>query len=230
MKERLTGAIILVALIVLVVPELLTGPPRLKSAAQPSARAAVSAAGHTPVQAYTLPLGAQAPTAALRAVKPEHDAAVPTEAASRPSTPASPGPATRSQATARTPRVHPAAAAPKVKPAGPRASASRHRAKPPVRHETRALPDRRPARATVRRRPAGARWIVQLGVFAVHADALRLQRRVRSKGFSTELSRLHLGGRVLWRVSAGSEPTRAAALSLARRLHRAGVRSALLRQ
>src|SRR6185312_1565158 len=43
-KERLTGAIILVALIVLLVPELLTGPIRKKSAPAASSSAASVAA------------------------------------------------------------------------------------------------------------------------------------------------------------------------------------------
>jgi len=56
-KERLTGAIILVALIVLLVPELLTGPT-----AGVTARRA-SGSGHSPVRTYTLPLAGRGPSA-----------------------------------------------------------------------------------------------------------------------------------------------------------------------
>ena len=53
MKERLTGAILLVALIVLLVPELLTGPIR----SAPRAAAVASAAEEPPLRSYTIKLG-----------------------------------------------------------------------------------------------------------------------------------------------------------------------------
>ena len=52
MKERLTGAIILVALIVLLVPELLTGPVRSATAPQPAA----TSAEESPLRSYTIDL------------------------------------------------------------------------------------------------------------------------------------------------------------------------------
>jgi cell division septation protein DedD len=61
-KERLTGAIILVALIVLLVPELLTGPIRTKSAPAASATRA-----EAPLRSYTLTLGAPRPADAAPA-------------------------------------------------------------------------------------------------------------------------------------------------------------------
>ncbi|MDA8347655.1 MAG: SPOR domain-containing protein, partial [Pseudomonadota bacterium] len=103
----------------------------------------------------------------------------------------------------------------------------------PVRRPVRPAPVRhsvQPAARIVRRAPGGGHWTVQLGVFAVHADALRLARRVRAKGFGVRLAPLRFRGRLLWRVSAQAEPTRAAALQLARRLARAGLRGDLLRQ
>jgi len=51
-KERLTGAIILVALIVLLVPELLTGPVRSATAPQPAA----TSAEESPLRSYTIDL------------------------------------------------------------------------------------------------------------------------------------------------------------------------------
>jgi hypothetical protein len=59
---------------------------------------------------------------------------------------------------------------------------------------------------------------------------LRLAGRVRAKGFGVRLAPLRIRGRLLWRVTAQAEPTRAAALQLARRLGRAGLRGDLLRQ
>jgi DedD protein len=58
-KERLTGAIILVALIVLLVPELLTGPIRLRPAPAAAATAATA-----PLRSYTMTLGAPPPVQA----------------------------------------------------------------------------------------------------------------------------------------------------------------------
>ena len=52
MKERLTGAIILVALIVLLVPALLTGPVR----SAPQATAVASSAEEPPLRSYTIKL------------------------------------------------------------------------------------------------------------------------------------------------------------------------------
>jgi DedD protein len=69
-KERLTGAIILVALIVLLVPELLTGP--LKSAP----RAVVTAAEEPPLRSYTINLGDDA-HARTAAAQPESAATQP---------------------------------------------------------------------------------------------------------------------------------------------------------
>src|SRR6185312_1406527 len=51
-KERLTGAIILVALIVLLVPELLTGPIRTRSAAGVSHPGTLAGHPETPLRSY----------------------------------------------------------------------------------------------------------------------------------------------------------------------------------
>ena len=56
MKERLTGAIILVALIVLLVPELLTGPVRSAPRANPLA----SSTEEPPLRSYTIKLADEA--------------------------------------------------------------------------------------------------------------------------------------------------------------------------
>jgi cell division septation protein DedD len=55
-KERLTGAIILVAFVVLLVPELLTGPVR----SAPRATAVASAAEEPPLRSYTITLAEEA--------------------------------------------------------------------------------------------------------------------------------------------------------------------------
>lgn len=59
MKERLTGAIILVAVMVLLVPELLTGPVRSSTAPQTAA----TSSEEPPLRSYTINLADDSPTA-----------------------------------------------------------------------------------------------------------------------------------------------------------------------
>ena len=230
-KERLTGAIILVALIVLLVPELLTGPPRMKAAGTPPAGTAVAAA---PVRSYTLPLGPGARAAAQRlsvSVAGSGGTAPVTRAPSArtsaapapvPAAPPVPAPEIRAETAPKVaPRTAPQVAPPSVHPVPP--PAPPHRTAP-ARRPVRTLP---PVNRLGR---VSGHWTVQLGVFALHGDALRFAGRVRAKGFGVRLSPLRLRGRLLWRVTAQAEPTRAAALQLAGRLGRAGLRGDLLRQ
>ncbi|MGC8520426.1 MAG: SPOR domain-containing protein [Steroidobacteraceae bacterium] len=221
MKERLTGAIILVALIVLLVPELLTGPPQVTPAGAPSAgaTAAVAAAGSAAVHTYTLPLAAPAGTRAapLAAPPPTHkSAAAPARAAAAPAV-AAPRPAETSPAQA----AEAAAVPVQPHPVAPRA-------------QPRPVPQARPvarqaAAHAAARPPAGPRWAVQLGVFAFHADALRLAQRVRARGIPVGITPLDIRGRRLWRVASGSVRGRSAALALARRLSGFGFKGELLR-
>lgn len=203
MKERLTGAIILVALIVLLVPELLSGPPRAK---RPSARAAnaPSATAQPPVHSYTLPLGAN--LARSNAVI---------------KLPAKPAPVVVVQPKVAAP-PHPAVKPTTTRPDRPRPARAAPRPKPPAQARPRAK--NRPAAHT------GRRWVVQLGAFAIHADALRLTRRVRRDGIPVRVTAMRIHGRRLWRVATTSVRGRAAGLALAHRLRRLGVRGELLRQ
>ncbi len=162
MKERLTGAIILVALIVLLVPELLTGPAsvvRAGKALGPAVAAGVTAAGSS-VHSYTLPLE----------------------------------PPDRARAAA--------AAGPRTLPRADQ-TASRSRSR--------------------------TRWAVQVGVFALRGDALRMQQRVRALGVPSRISRMSLRGRIVWRVIAGPVTGSTAGQGLARRLRVHGIKGELLR-
>jgi DedD protein len=109
-KERLTGAIILVVLMVLVVPELLTGPIR----SAPPAAAVASSAEEAPLRSYTINLAEEthARTAARSASGPQQPAPL---VAPRPDS-APPPPAASAATAAMTASVpvtaHPAAATP----------------------------------------------------------------------------------------------------------------------
>jgi DedD protein len=212
-KERLTGAIILVALIVLLVPELLTGP--LRSA--PRVAAMAPPAGEPPLRSYTINLAdeRQARSAATPASGPQQPAPLgsgtPQESASAqvlgsaapaPQTPAADSAAEApSGAGAATPPAPPA----QPPPAAPAASAPASAAPAPA-----------PA-ATL----SGAAWVVQLGSFASRANAEHLAQQVRSQGFQVSVSQ-GSSGRRLYRVRVGGARDRSAAAQLAQKLRALG--------
>jgi DedD protein len=192
-KERLTGAIVLVALIVLLVPELLTGPIRSTS----RAAAVASAAEGAPLRAYTINLAddARDRSATADASGPQPPAPLP--ASAQPLAVATP---------ASVPDHAPAAAAsaPVVTDASTGATTSAAAAASP------------PAAAG-----SGEGFMVQLGSFASRGNAERLARQVRGQGFQASVSQ-GASGRRLYRVRVGPARDHAAASVLAQQLHAAG--------
>jgi DedD protein len=207
-KERLTGAIILVALIVLLVPELLTGPIR----SAPRAAAEASSAEEPPLRSYTIHLSedAHAHGASPAASGPEQPAPLP--AASAPNGTPDPAPATpqASAADQTEPPVQPAPlAVPPPAPAAARkpASAARHVATAP------------PASTSGAGDADG--FYVQLGSFASRANAERLAQQVRERGFQVSVSQ-GASGRHLYRVRVGPAHDHPAAEQLAQKLRASG--------
>jgi DedD protein len=197
-KERLTGAIILVALIVLLVPELLTGPVR------PSSRMPLAAqpAEGPPLRSYTIKLDEEARAARVSSADSPAPSA-PVAPAAEPGAP--PAAATQAQTGL------PAAAA----PAAPRAASvppSAAPAPPP------AAPQATPVTVT---NSAGKGWMVQLGTFASQANAQRLAQQLSGRGFQVSVIR-GTTARRLYRVLVGPTRDRAGALRLAARLRAAG--------
>ena len=201
-KQRLTGAVILVALFVLLVPELLTGP---RVADTPE-----GAPTDEGMRRYTIDLDASAPparpdNAAAQApvVLPPvaGDRAQPGEAA----TPAAPEPA--APATAATPRAEP------PKPTVP---------KQPV--PTQSAPTQSAATPAPTRAPPAARgsFAVQLGTFGSRENADRLVRDMSAKGFAAFVAPYTKEGHELYRVRVGPTRDRAAAEALAAQLRRIG--------
>jgi len=216
-KERLTGALILVGVIVVLVPELLSGPIR------PAARShgPAPSAEEPPLRSYTInladdthgvggaaqpqPAGPAAPMAAA-----EPAAAPAAGAASPPATPA-PAAAPAQHAPPMTPP--PAAAAAQVAPAAS--------ARPVVRPST-ATPVAAPSASG-----AAVAYVVQLGSFANRANAERLAQQVRALGYPVGVSR-GTTGRRLYRVQVGPTRDRAAAEQLAAKLRIQGQRGAVV--
>ena len=211
MKERLTGAIILVALIVLLVPELLTGPVR--SAPRASDAGATEEA---PLRSYTINLADDARARASGAASgPEQPVTLAAVAAIPP------------QAQEGTPQAaEPAAAAPPpastAAPAksAPARSASPREVKPQSAKSGAKLNAKAHAADEAGSADASA-WLVQLGSFASRANAERLAQQVRGGGFHVSVQQ-GSSGRHLFRVLVGPAHDRAGAAQLAAKLQAAG--------
>ena len=208
-KERLTGAIILVALIVLLVPELLTGPVRTTT----RAAAVASSTEGPPLLSYTIKLGddARARSAAPAASGPAQPSPLTANAAADPAATAAP-PA-------------PAGATTPVEPAAP-AAATPAAVAPAAATALPAPAAAGPGSKSAAAAP-GAGWAVQLGSFASHANAEQLARKVHAQGFTVSVSQGSRGRR-LYRVRVGPVADRPAALQLAQRLRASGHSGAIV--
>lgn len=203
LKERLTGAAILVALIVMLVPEMFHG-----QRGDVAANAGSSAEG-PPVRSYTIDLSNNpAVSAPLQATpagagKDEQPAVAPT---TDPTPPAAAAPA---------PDPAPAAMSPPTAGAAPAAAPTPTPAPRPPRAA--ATP---PALA-----PTAGGWSVQLGLFAKRDNAERLQHAAQAKGFGVSIAAADARG--LYRVYAGGMADRAAAEGYAQRLKDQGLPAAV---
>jgi DedD protein len=206
LKERLTGAAILVALIVLLVPEMFHG--------QRSDVAASAGSGEgAPVRSYTIDLSnGPARTAPLQSTPGTSGANSGDSAAETAPAHAAP-PAAAPPAAAPPPTAHsdgainaPGSAAPASVPAASSAP-------------------RRSAPATPERASAGA-WSVQLGLFAQRDNAERLAHSAQSKGFAVSVSGADAKGHFHVRVSGLAD--RASAQALQQRLRDQGFTAAIV--
>lgn len=202
MKERLTGAFILLALIVLLVPELLTGPIR----PAPLAQRAGADTGEARLRTYTINLEEDG-----RGASP----AQPPAPAPASATAAGPGTAESAQPPA--PGAQ-SAAPPAVTPATPVVSPVRAATTPPPAPQAAATS--RDVRPPVTPQESDG-WVIQLGSFASRANAERLAQQVRARGFQVSVSRSSTG-RHLYRVRVGPAHDRAAAAQLQAKLRATG--------
>jgi DedD protein len=244
-KERLTGAIILVAILVLLVPELLTGPSRSVRTEQPPA----SVEG-AQMRSYTIDL---ADDAAHRAASPPiaeapmaGDPPIGDSAAKAGATSADTGStadpssalaaaqgtgvqsersdrALAQSSAVQSDRSGSASPTSSASPASPPAStaAAGEQPKPasaPRLETTAQRASESPTRADSK--PTTG-WAVQVGSFANRENAERLARQLKGKGFAATVSQSPQGRR-LWRVRVGPETDRAAAVALGAKLRAVG--------
>jgi DedD protein len=207
-KQRVTGAVILAALFVLLVPELLTGP---RGADAPGT------AAEEGMRRYTIDLNAASP------VTPPADAqtAPPAVALPQPESVAPlarPGESAAPAVAAPVPSTAPAAtpASPPAVAQAPPAQASAHAPVPaPAPH----IEAQKPAPATPVEKGS---FVVQLGSFGSRDNADRLVRDMTAKGFTAFVAPIKSGGRELYRVRVGPTRDRAQAEALAAQLRRVG--------
>jgi len=209
LKERLTGAAILVALVVMLVPEMFHGQ-RGDIAANSG-----SSGDGPPVRSYTIDLSnSPSGSAPLQSTPASDDKPA---AAPQPATPAVNLAPAASPAPAPPPLAAPTAA-PTAAPAAA-ANAALAKAQP-------AAPGANTRPVTAVHNPAGGGWAVQLGLFAKRDNAERLVHSAQGKGFEVSVSAADARG--LYRVYAGGMADRAAAESYAQRLKDQGLPAAVI--
>jgi DedD protein len=206
LKERLVGAVVLVGIAVLLIPELLSGR-------KPAAADADTANG---ARTYTIELQpprssnqadvASAPelperprSASLTLPAPADD--VTTEQAG-----AGPGVDARDRPTQRADAVSPTRGSPQSRNDAPSSAGD-------------------PAAGAV---PALGGLAVQVGAFGSEEAANRLVRELQSKGFDAYLSPVERAGKTLQRVRVGPAPDAATAAATAERLKQLGYGSAVV--
>jgi DedD protein len=205
-KERLTGAIILIVAVVIVVPELFSGKSgKLATTGAPDAQPAEEG---PPLRSYTMDLGAgnaqdQSALTPEPATLPQETGRAPDPVASQGIPDSGPAPAPVED-VAPAPAPTPPTPAPTSKPAKPAAAAT--------------APAATPARG----------WWVQLGSFSARANADRLASTLSGAGYTVAVSPTDANGKELFRVRAGPVADREAAVALQGRLSAAGHKGSLV--
>ncbi len=220
-KERLVGAAILVAIVVLVVPELLPGSPR--RAAATSGHDAPVAEPRDPMRTVTVDIS---PNSVGPVPAPASESA-PRTATSASGARVAGGPPPDARSASATAVAAPKSTAPQpgAVPAAiletPRSAPTSVASTPASR--TVAGPVAAEVAAT-----GGGSWAVQLGSFKDRANALRLARYWKSKGYPAYLSSIGGGARALHRVRIGPYRDRKAALGAIAKLRKRGERANLV--
>jgi DedD protein len=204
-KERLVGASILVVLVVLIVPELLSGPPAPTPA---RAGAGLPVSAPEPVRNVTVDLATSKAT-------PEPAAEAPALSAEQPQPqPRSADAASAMQGTDSSTGNGAPSAAP-----------------PPRTPSTDSLETTVPAPISVaaaKPAAAGRTWAVQLGSFASRANADKLVHQLKSRGFPVYVAQGGSGPSLRYRVRIGPMADRGAATQAIAKLKSAGQTASLV--
>jgi DedD protein len=231
-KERLVGAVVLMAAAIILIPEMLSGPSRDADEAKPATQHPEGA-----IKTYTIDLsqspGASAATSGgdNRSPPPEVSAAPPTEvppaqvAQANPEVTA-PAPTTEKPSAAPEPTEEPPpppvveSAPPQPAPSSPRAETPTPKPSvaaqaPAPLPQTQSPPQQRPL-ASAPAAPTSGSWAVQLGSFSKQATAEKLASEWRGKGQDAFVMPVKSGGATLYRVRIGPMKDRAGAESTLR--------------
>jgi DedD protein len=198
-KERLVGASILVVLIVLIVPALLSGPAQTPAPSAAAPGLPVTMSTPEPIRNVTVDLTTSKPPAP----EPAADTAVAAAASAVP-------------AASAAPTASAASAPPTASSAQPQArnddppSAVSGTAVASTSLETLPAPPTSSVSAG-KSATAGRGWTVQLGSFASHDNADKLQRQLRAQGVAAFVSPSGAGSSLRYRVRIGPMADRGAA-------------------
>ena len=223
LKARLIGAAVLVAVAVILIPELLTGRgPAQTSAPVPGDRGTRTIVIDVPVSGATVSAPAPAPAPAT-AVAERGPVAI--EPASQPAQPAA-SPETTRPGPAPTPVTTPAPAAAVVDNRPGQATSGAAPSPASAASRPTAAPAATAAAAHAGSPPAaGARgaWAVQVGAFGSTGAAAKVVNELGSAGFRAYVSPVQRGGKTLYRVRVGPEAERSRADALAASLKGRGL-------
>jgi DedD protein len=213
LKARLIGAAVLVALAVLLIPELLSGR---KAGDAGDAVTAASPGTRT----FTIELAGSGQPAPGKSGSGTSPGTAPTQAAA----PAS-GPAIATQDAARDsePDARAGDEPAKEPPARDVGAAAPAPAPPPPAPEAKAIPPTIAASSDAAASAARGGWAVQVGAFSTAAKADKMAEELRSAGYRAYVSPVSKSGKTLQRVRVGPEADRARAEGLAAKLKARGL-------
>lgn len=210
LKARLIGAVVLVLLAVLLIPELLSGRKPVEAPVE-------EGSGPRGTRTFTIELGGgsppggapeSSPAIAMPTPRPATDAGSTAAAAEEPAAPSAP------TADPSPPAVEPAAA----REAGETPAVAGSAKEPAA-----------PPQAVEPAPPAGAgKWFVQVGAFGTAEAANRLVRDLRGDDYPALVVPVTRGGRTLHRVRVGPAPDKPGAEQLALRLKARGLPAAIV--
>lgn len=209
LKARLIGAAVLVAIAVLLIPELLSG----RKAGEPVVEEGTGPRGTRTFNIELSGGSSQSVRPAPAVTSPASGAPAPTQkmAADKSSAEAEPGPEARPPpARSAAPEPEAAASSAESKPVPPPSRAAPAAAPPAIK------PAPTPA-------ASGGGWAVQVGAFSSAGSARGLVKELTSAGYRAYISPVTRSGKTLHRVRVGPEGDKAGAEQLARRLKARGL-------